>query len=270
MNRPLDPKLLNYFKVVARLSAVVVVAIGILDVIVRLGDISELSFASGGVGMAFLFLGLSLFALGSEAKRPVKLIGYCLAGLGFSIGAINLARYFMDLQLVNFLSEIDLGGFQPAVLITMSPSDCILITTIGLALLTVDLAIKRVRPSEIFAFFATLGCLMTIIGVILHIDSFCMFVACTRVSDITGITFFILCVGALFARPESGLISLFPSPNAGGVAVRRLIPSAIAIPIFVSWLRMYVERSGMPPDLALTLMVACMVVLFAMLLWWSS
>jgi PAS domain S-box-containing protein len=271
MDRPLDPQLLRWFKIIARSAAAIVVIIGILDVTGRVLDISELSFASGGVGLSFFFFGLSLFAIMHEPQqRGTQLIGLCLAALGFSVGAINFARYFLDLQLVNYFAEFDISGFQPAVLLTMSPSDCILITTIGIALLTVDIIIKHVRPSELFAFFAALGCLVTIIGVILHIDAFCMFIACARISYITGFTFFILCVSALFARPTTGLISLFPSPNAGGVAVRRLIPSAIAIPIFVSWLRMYLEKLGLPAELGLTFMVSSMVVLFALLLWWSS
>jgi PAS domain S-box-containing protein len=273
MDRPLDQQLVSAFKLIAKIAALVVVVAGIAVVTGRVLDTesSPLTFASGGVGLSFLFFGLAVLALTNERFKTIsRPIGYCLTFLAFAVGALNFGRYFFGLELVNTFADLELFGFQPAVLLTMSPSDCILVTTIGIALFMVDITVKKVRPTEVLAFFAMLGCLMTILGVILRIDSFCMFTACARISYLTGFAFAILCLSVLLSRPGGGLVSLLASPNAGGIAARRLIPSAVAIPIIVSWIRMGAEKAGLIPELGLTLMVASMVVLFALLLWWNS
>lgn len=271
VDQHIDTRLLRWFRITDGVIAAAVMILAATIVTGRVLDIDALEFASGGAGLGILFCALSLliFLVDSD-RRILSKAGYALAFAAVLLSGLNLCRYFMDLELVNTFSQLDLGGFQLALLVTMSPSDAIMITLIGLSLLLRDVSYKGFRPSELISFIATLACLMTMLGVILEIDTFCMFYACARISPVVGIAFGMLGLATLCERPTEGFVSLLLSQNAGGVSARRLIPSALIIPLAVSSLRMFISRLGLPEELGLTFMVAAMMLLFALLFCWNS
>lgn len=271
VDQHIDTRLLRWFRITDGVIAAAVMILAATIVTGRVLDIDALEIASGGAGLGILFCALALliFLVDSD-RRILSKAGHVLAFAAVLLSGLNLCRYFMDLELVNTFSQLDLGGFQLALLVTMSPSDAIMITLIGLSLLLRDVSYKGFRPSELISFIATLACLMTMLGVILEIDTFCMFYACARISPVVGIAFGMLGLATLCERPTEGFVSLLLSQNAGGVSARRLIPSALIIPLAVSSLRMFISRLGLPEELGLTFMVAAMMLLFALLFCWNS
>ena len=271
VDQHIDTRLLRWFRITDGIIAAAVMILAATIVTGRVLDIDALEIASGGAGLGILFCALALliFLVDSD-RRILSKAGYVLAFAAVLLSGLNLCRYFMDLELVNTFSQLDLGGFQLALLVTMSPSDAIMITLIGLSLLLRDVSYNGFRPSELISFIATLACLMTMLGVILEIDTFCMFYACARISPVVGIAFGMLGLATLCERPTEGFVSLLLSQNAGGVSARRLIPSALIIPLAVSSLRMYIFRLGLPEELGLTFMVAAMMLSFALLFCWNS
>jgi PAS domain S-box-containing protein len=251
--------------------AIAVAILGLAAVIGRAFEIAPLTFASGGAAVGMLFCALALLALLNQSGRPiVALGGSILAFCAMGLGALNVGRYFCGLELTDLFSNLQIGGFQPAVFVAMTPSDSVMVTLISLSLLLMNVSIKGFRPAELVSFIVTLASLMTLLGVILKIDAFCMFFACARISPIVGTAFGILSIATLCARPTEGFISLLFSSNAGGVAARRLLPSSLVIPLIVSWLRMTAVHLGFPEELGLTFMVALMMVMFLSLLCWTS
>jgi light-regulated signal transduction histidine kinase (bacteriophytochrome) len=78
-------------------------------------------------------------------------------------------------------------------------------------------------------------------------------------------------LGILFARPRRGLMALATGEGAGGVTVRRLLPSAITLPVLAGWLVMEGQRRQMyPPALSLAYYALLIVAIFGARIWFIA
>ena len=59
-----------------------------------------------------------------------------------------------------------------------------------------------------------------------------------------SMAFVLLNTGILCSRTDGGLMALLVSDGPGGVMARRLVPSAIIVPIVLGWLRLQGQRTG--------------------------
>ncbi len=59
-----------------------------------------------------------------------------------------------------------------------------------------------------------------------------------------ALLFTTLGVGLFFARPDGGFVRLWNSTTAGGLLLRRLLPTALVVPVVLGWLRLLGERAG--------------------------
>src|SRR5262249_23033583 len=73
---------------------------------------------------------------------------------------------------------------------------------------------------------------------------------------------FVLGIGILCARPDSGFVSVIVSDHAGGVLARRMLPVAILVPAGLGWLTLSGQRAALFSD-ALGLAIAAAVTIFA-------
>jgi signal transduction histidine kinase/CheY-like chemotaxis protein len=82
------------------------------------------------------------------------------------------------------------------------------------------------------------------------------------------ILFMLLALGALFARPDHGLMQRVLAADAGGVLIRRLLPAAILIPPLIAWLRLQGEQAGLyDENLGVAIYTTATVVIFSILIW---
>jgi signal transduction histidine kinase len=84
-------------------------------------------------------------------------------------------------------------------------------------------------------------------------------------------TFVVLSVGLLSARPRGGLMAVVTSRNLGGVVARRLLPAAILVPLALGWLRLRGEQVGLyGTELGVSLITFANMAVIAALVWWSA
>ena len=87
----------------------------------------------------------------------------------------------------------------------------------------------------------------------------------------TALTFVVLSVGLLSARPRRGLMAVVTSRNLGGVVARRLLPAAILVPLALGWLRLRGEQIGLyGTELGVSLITFANMAVIAALVWWSA
>src|SRR3990172_8008875 len=81
----------------------------------------------------------------------------------------------------------------------------------------------------------------------------------------------VLCVGVLFARPESGFMAVVTGDSPGGLMTRRLAPAVVLIPPTLGWLVLVGYRAGYyDAHLALALLVLSNIIVFALLISFSA
>jgi len=87
----------------------------------------------------------------------------------------------------------------------------------------------------------------------------------------TALTFLIISVGLLSARPEGGLVAILTSKNMGSFMARRLLPTAIILPISLGWIYLQGQLAGLyDTRLGLALMVSSSMAAFVGIIWWSA
>jgi PAS domain S-box-containing protein len=93
----------------------------------------------------------------------------------------------------------------------------------------------------------------------------------THISPVTALVLFLLSLGLMFARTQSGFAALVASETLGGALTRRLVPAAILVPLVVSWLRWKGELTGLYSEwTGLTMMTVFSILLLASLTAWTG
>lgn len=93
----------------------------------------------------------------------------------------------------------------------------------------------------------------------------------THIAPLTALVLVLFSFALLFARTESGLGALLMSGSVGGFLCRRLLPSAILIPVAIAWLRWKGQQIGLYSDwTGLAVMTISAAVLLAGLTVWTA
>lgn len=221
-------------------------------------------------GVCFVLIGTALWLAASGAeKRFTRFLSSFFALVAGFIGLLSFLEYWYgwDLgldQLLFTAGPDDIpGSVRPGLMSPVSAADFFLLgTTIAL------LEVKR-RWSHILQ-----GLLPTIAAVLAVIGSLDFVLdprsTHTHIAPMTAWTLF-LCSFAVLCAPERPLGALLISATAGGLLCRRLLPSAILIPIAIAWLRWKGQQIGFYSDwTGVAIMTVSSGVLLAGLTVWTA
>ncbi|HEY9731112.1 MAG TPA: HAMP domain-containing sensor histidine kinase [Drouetiella sp.] len=249
-------------QLISLMSGLATCLIGVASLLAWVSGLSALVVFKSIPSFPFIIAGLALCALQArQIKSPVHVLGLVLAaGLLFVSG-----HDLFDLMMATNQESLESmsGGFSYSLLDSLAANDALSLLLISVALLCIDLPSKRVRLADLFTVIAAFLSMMTLLGVIFGIPGFCIFISCLRISMLEGLTIAALSLGVLFVRPERGFASIMTHDTAGGVLARRLLPSAVLLPLLLGWLRMEGERYKLySSEMGLTLLVAMLVLIF--------
>ena len=124
------------------------------------------------------------------------------------------------------------------------------------------------RPAPYFAAAAGFAALLELADYLYRISLLYAIDVHTGMSLPTILAFLALSLGLLEADPGRGLLASARSPGAGGLMLRRLLPTAVALPVGLGWLSFLGQRAGLydiPAGAAL--MVTSTVLLLGALIW---
>lgn len=219
----------------------------------------------------FVLIGLALWlAISGGRRRLTSVASRLLALLASFIGLLSFLEYCKgwDLgidQLLFTAGPDDLPGSVRLAL--MSP-----IAAANFFLLGISIAVLNIkgRPGRVLEnLLPTIAAVTAIFGIldfVLDPQS-----THTHIAPMTALILFVLSFAVLVARAESGLGALFLSRTAGGMLCRRLLPSAILIPIAIAWLRWKGQHTGLYSDwTGLAIMTVTSAVLLAGLTVWTA
>ena len=87
----------------------------------------------------------------------------------------------------------------------------------------------------------------------------------------SALSFLLLALGLLFARPRRGFARVIMSATPGGDSARWLLPVAILVPFLLGGLRLWNERAGWySAELGMTLMVLSLILIQLIIVIWNS
>jgi PAS domain S-box-containing protein len=279
MRHSVNPRLLAYYRLASQVASGFVVAVGLLVLLGWLFDIAALRSILPGLAtmkantaLAFVLAGVSLWLAHTRRENQrIYLIARACAILTALIGLLTLSEYVFswDLRIdqLLFRDALTPESAHPG---RMSPVTALNFSLLSISLLLLDRSQYR-RLMEAFTIIALIISVLALLGYAYGVPSLYQFFPYVSVAIHTALTFAILCLGILFARPEQGLMRIFSSDDPGGGMARRLMPAALALPFLLGWLFLAGERMGLyDSTFRLVLFATSTVIIFAFLIWWNA
>ena len=249
----------------ARRLALVVVAVAVLvlagwvggvEVLVRVR--SHYSAMVPETAIAFILAGLGLALC---AERPAGWRAAAGAGLAVLVGAIAV---------LNMLPVAERLGGGPLALLTSAPgqADRMAIGTEASLLLAAfvifGVARPRAVPPALFQVVATVGLLASLVAVTGYVTGAAALYGTyvfTAMSLQTALSFLVLFLAVLLARPRETWLGLLFGPSGGGRTARRLMPWFAGGPLLLAALARAATTYGvLTPDVRFGLFVVALLV----------
>lgn len=172
-----------------------------------------------------------LLSRGSAPARRAKLIAKLLAVAVASVGTLQLLALTLhwptNLGRLLFTARLGDNG--------MAPQAALNFVLLGLALLTVDLPVKRFSLSHCLGIAAAFSALLALTGYLHGAHQFYGWRSFVPMAVHTALTFLILLAGIICLRSATPLGEILTTRDAHGVVGRRLFPATLVI-ILVGWL----------------------------------
>jgi signal transduction histidine kinase len=264
------------------------------DIAPILASLPEVASAAAALVGAMVLLGWLLGLPGLRQLHPVlgtmsPPAAACFVLLGIGLGCRRRAgaplwKWTGRLagMIVALLSMIQLGetwfnsdfsrainGAIGAVLPwRMPPATALAFLSLGLALSLVDSEVLDGSLAQLLAFVAIVIVILAVIAYSYGFVSVVQNVGQRALAFHTLLLLLALSAGILATRPDHGLMVLATNKSVGGVMVRRMLPTAVGIGVFLGWLTMEGQRIGWyPPVLSLSYYASLIVVAFSVLVW---
>ncbi len=198
-------------------------------------------------------------ARGKAHSAPVRWLAVTAASLVIALGVITLTGYFIghNLRVDQVLFGAQLAGNRVA----PNTGFALLLTGVALWLLNSPRRLRR-GLEQLVALFPIGVALISLLGYAYSAEAMYGLGELQRMALPTAASLFVLGIGILCARPDSGFVSVIVSDHAGGVLARRMLPVAILVPAGLGWLTLSGQRAALFSE-ALGLAIAAAVTIFA-------
>jgi signal transduction histidine kinase/DNA-binding response OmpR family regulator len=218
------------------------------------------------VMLAAVSLWLQTASLGDRRdRRRLRSLARAAASLVVLVGVVTMAGYAIgeNLGLDQLLFHERLDGNR------MAPNTGLNCLLLGVALLVLDWRIlPGLWPAQLVLLAPIMISLTSVLGYVYGVGTLYRVAHFIPMAMPTAMAFLALSIGALWARPQRGLVAAVTADHPGGVLARRLLPAAILIPPALGWLRLTGEQRGIvSTEVGLAIAVVLTIFLFTALIW---
>jgi len=223
--------------------------------------------------VAFILCAMALWSLQNrQTNQQARLLANTCAAVVLLIAVLTLGEYIF-----NHDFGIDQLLFQDHVRPTgtsfpgrMSPVAALNFLLLSCALLLMDNRWSS-WPNQSLTLVALIIASVAVIGYIYGVSPLYTIGAFASMALHTALTFIILALGILCARPNRGLISVFTGESMASILARRLLPAALMIPAILGWLSLTGQQMGFyDTEFETALLVLASVLIFSALIWWNA
>jgi two-component system sensor histidine kinase/response regulator len=229
--------------------------------------------------LCLVLAGLSVWLLrfrpnpGVEVSPSQLALGRICALVVFFLGLLTLGEIFFNLNLgmdqMLLRDTLTDPRLPPG---RMSIPAAFGLLTIGSALFFLGRKSPRATlVAQILALIGLVDGVLALLGYVYGLHGLYAISHYTTMAVHTALVFIFLCLGILFARPDRGLTSVITSEFSGGQIARLILPLALALPLFIGWLRLKGEHAGLfGTELGFALFATGNIIIFTILVWISA
>lgn len=265
--------------IVQRLSSFVAIAIGLL---VLFGWMTEneliKSLAPGWVAMkantavGFILSGFALWFLDRRENKNRMIIARTGSALVIVISSLTLIEYIWSFDFgidqILFADKSTLHTSFPG---RMAPHTAINFLFLGSALVMMTIRPSLEKAAHVIALVVAFDVMLVIAGYTYGVESLYRVMRHTPIALHTALTFLILAVGILAARPDIGVTKILVGNHVGSYIARRILPAAVLIPFGLGWLRLKGEQSELYEEtFGIALLVVSTITLFIAFIFLTS
>ena len=277
MNPPRKLRIRTAVTYVPAIASAIVIVAGLLVLVGwRLNqEFLKSLLAPGHIAMnpasaiAFILCAVSLWLIREEsASNTNRRVAKFLA----AIAVLIIVARFAEMALGPHF-QVDRLLFQSHLRANvMSPNTATGLLLLGVALLMLDFQTRNeYHPSQALIILA--GCigLLSVTGYIYSTAELYGFRGFKPMALNTAVTFVVLSIGILCARPEREPLRSLLSDTLGGVVARRLVPAAFLVPLIAGKLQVFGAKFGLYyPEFGVAVLVLINILAFNILIWWCA
>ena len=223
--------------------------------------------------VAFVLTGAALLLSGGD-REGGRAAARGLALVVALVGLLKLAELYLgwNVGVDRLLFPEKLGAVGDGLPNRMAPNTAFNFLVVGIALSVLDVRVRRgLWPAQILALVTCLASLLALIGYVFGAASLYGVGSYIPMALHTALTFIVVSLGLLCARPNRGLVEIFANAGTGGVVARRLLPAIIVVPTVLGWLRLEGQRAGLyDTAFGAALLVVSSISIFAVMVWWIA
>ena len=281
-----EPNVAQRYGFISSFAGPIAMAVGILVLVGWLLGIRTLTSVfphyttmKPNTASCFVLAGLSLWLLRLPSSQAVEFnpkhgrLGQICAVLVAFLGLLTLGEIFLNLNL---------GIDQMLLRDTLTdprlpPGRMSIPCAFGFFILGSSLFFlgrkspQNAMAAQILALIGLVDALLALLGYVYGVHGLYAVSHYTTMAVHTALVFVFLCLGALFARPDRGLISVITSEYSGGRMARLILPLALTLPLFIGWLRLKGELAGLyGTGFGFALFSTSNITIFTILVWISA
>ncbi len=276
---PFSDKVERQLKQFTVAAAVTVTAVGALVLAGWAFEVGALKsvlpgFASmkANTALGLVLAGVALWLRADEyASQRRRQAGLVCAGLVTLLGLLTFSQYVFG---IDFGLDQLLFRDVPEAVMTSHPgrmgiNTALVFVLLGGALLLLDARTRGgARGGQVATISGLLVALTALVGYGYGVVYLTQFSSATQMALHAALSFALLALGLLAARPRRTLMALLTSRGPGGALARRIWPQAILLLVALGWLRLAGQRAGLYEYAFGTgLHVIAGIILFSLLIW---
>lgn len=212
--------------------------------------IHELPPMVPNTALGFIFSGASVWLLSGREGIPYRIYaGQLLALCSSLIGVITIIEYLNIMPMISIDRLLVPIFSQEPFVLRPSPHTAIAFSFSGTALFL--LGFGKTQLTLLIQWLSLLVLMIAIavfFGYIYGDVSFYAYSDVIGMAVHTAIGFILLVLGILMATHETGLMRIITSNTAGGIIMRRLLPSIVLIPLILGWLVTMARKAGLETE----------------------
>ena len=233
----------------------------------------EFSTIKSNIALCLILIGASLWL--QQTKRinvHNRRAAQILAIIVLIIGLLTIIEHIFNLNLgLDQILFIEPYGATN----TFSPNRISLITAIELVITSISLLIldKKVNkhvPAQYLMILVGILALMVLLGYLYNAPEFYQIYYYNAASIYGGLSFMLIFLAVLAARPETGFMKVLTSGEYGSVFGIRILIALAVISIFLGWLRMVGQNLGYYSAAFGTALYTISILIILSILVWNS